>query len=191
MQRSAPVQQLEWKHVQGSLFCNRFSLTVDLSTVYAFLYSITLDHMLPSWLIYTFDKFVIPAAQLLPASFCCLFLQPWNGSEAWWRPGSHLPCHLQPSSPPYLPGWSSFFWHIQYHPTLLTWHIDVLGGGAAKRHLAAAYWAKQSNILYRRRPALRSRREKVYNGNDGFIFQSPTIKNVSFAEDQSVGVWVC
>lgn len=64
------------------------------------------------------------------------FLLSWNGYI--WLEETWIPSSLPP--PLHLPEWSSFLWHIQYHqhywPDILMWR-----GLAAKRHLAAAYWA--------------------------------------------------
>lgn len=64
------------------------------------------------------------------------FLLSWNGYI--WLEETWIPSSLPP--PLHLPEWSSFLWHIQYHQH---YWPDILmrRGLAAKRHLAAAYWA--------------------------------------------------
>lgn len=99
------------------------------SISFSFLGGVTLYFWLP-----------LDSSLLLLSAQPCLalifFLLSWNGYI--WPEETWIPSSLPP--PLHLPEWSSFLWHIQYHQH---YWPDILmrRGLAAKRHLAAAYWA--------------------------------------------------
>lgn len=84
-----------------------------------------------SWLIFT-----LAFCPAVPGLDFLFFFLSWNGYI--WLEETWIPSSLPP--PLHLPEWSSFLWHIQYHQH---YWPDILmrRGLAAKRHLAAAYWA--------------------------------------------------
>ena len=96
--------------------------------------------------------------------------------EETWTPS------ISAATDPHLPDWSSFLWHIRYHPTLLTWHIDVKGALAAKRHLAVAYWAS-SRV---RETKYETRKKKRNSLIDSFSDTNNTKKHNSGSISQPV-----
>lgn len=107
-------------------------------------------------------------------------MDPFRPEETWTP-------SIPAATDPHLPEWSSFLWHIRYHPTLLTWHIDVKGALAAKRHLAAAYWAS-SRVRERKYETWKKKKDTAW-----FVFWTKQYKeNITVGQSvsQSVSVWV-